>query len=120
MEGASYPKLLFVAAIVPGVVAGLELSINANTADYELATEVGLSQSLWCSVKHPSQAEELLWMRGDREVSLQEGNRVNASNVCISPVTDEDNGVSFTCHLARDKSVQISVLLNVTCAFENR
>ncbi|KAG8122568.1 hypothetical protein E2320_018065 [Naja naja] len=116
MEGVSYPKLLFLVAIVPGIVTGLELSINANTADYELVTEVGLSQSLWCTVKHPSQAEELLWMRGDREVSLQEGNRVNASNVCISPVTDEDNGVSFTCQLARDKSVQISVLLNVAYA----
>ncbi|XP_058019961.1 transmembrane and immunoglobulin domain-containing protein 1 [Ahaetulla prasina] len=116
MEGVFYQKLLFVVAIAPGVMTGLELSINANTAGYELATEAGLTQSLWCAVKHPSQDEELRWLRGDQEVILQEGNKVNASNVCISPVTDEDNGVSFTCQLARDNSVQISVLLNVAYA----
>ncbi|XP_013921939.1 PREDICTED: transmembrane and immunoglobulin domain-containing protein 1 [Thamnophis sirtalis] len=116
MEGTLYAKLLLVVAVVPVVVSGLELAINARTAGYELATEVGLTQSLWCTVKHHSQEEELLWLRGDGEVSLQEGNKMNSSNICISPVTDEDNGVSFTCQLARNKSVQVSVLLNVTYA----
>ncbi|XP_039223007.1 transmembrane and immunoglobulin domain-containing protein 1 [Crotalus tigris] len=114
MEGVLYLKLLSVVALAPGVVTGLELSINANTGDYELPTEVGRTQSLWCTIQRHSQEEELLWLRGDGEVDLQEGNKVNASNVCISPVTEEDDGVSFTCQLARNKSVQISVLLNVT------
>ncbi|KAM3854872.1 transmembrane and immunoglobulin domain-containing protein 1 [Vipera latastei] len=114
MEGALYLKLLFVVATAPGVVAGLELSINANTADFELATEAGRSQSLWCALQHHGQEEELLWLRGDAEVELQEGNRLNASNVCLSPVGHEDHGVSFTCLLARDRSVRVSVLLNVT------
>ncbi|KFQ50467.1 Transmembrane and immunoglobulin domain-containing protein 1, partial [Pelecanus crispus] len=69
--------------------------------------------SLSCLVQNSSQAEELLWYRGDGKVGLKDGNKVNVSNVCVSPVTESDNGVTFTCKLARDKSVHVSVTLDV-------
>ncbi|NWY44381.1 TMIG1 protein, partial [Sylvia atricapilla] len=93
--------------------AGLELSINNQAADFTLSAELGPAISLSCLVHNSSQAEELLWYRGDGQVGLSEGNKVNVSNICISPVNESDNGVTFTCRLARDKSVQVSVILDI-------
>ncbi|NWV58852.1 TMIG1 protein, partial [Malurus elegans] len=93
--------------------AGLELSINNHAADFTLSTMLGPPVSLSCLVHNSSQAEELLWYRGDGQVGLKDGNKVNISNICISPVNESDNGVTFTCKLARDKSVQVSVILDV-------
>ncbi|NWU36597.1 TMIG1 protein, partial [Hylia prasina] len=95
------------------VATGLELSVNNHAADFTLSTEVGPAISLSCLVHNSSQAEELLWYRGDGQVGLKDGNKVNISNICISPVNESDNGVTFTCRLARDKSVQVSVILDV-------
>ncbi|NXN55044.1 TMIG1 protein, partial [Rynchops niger] len=95
------------------VAAGLELSVNNHAADFSLSTTLGPPVSLSCLVQNSSQAEELLWYRGDGQVDLKDGNKVNVSNICVSPVTESDNGVTFTCRLARDKSVQVSVLLDV-------
>ncbi|KAF7244505.1 Transmembrane and immunoglobulin domain-containing protein 1 [Varanus komodoensis] len=105
------PLLVF--AFLPCTITGTELAINNNTTDRWLPTEPGQDQSLSCRVQNPSQAEELLWFREDGRVSLQEGNRVNASDICISPVSVDDNGVSFTCQLARNQSARISVVLDV-------
>ncbi|XP_077168743.1 transmembrane and immunoglobulin domain-containing protein 1 isoform X2 [Paroedura picta] len=69
--------------------------------------------SSWPLSPFVSQEEELLWLRQDGKVDLKDGNRVNVSNICISPVSVDDNGVSFTCKLAQDGSVQISVVLDV-------
>ncbi|NXP60756.1 TMIG1 protein, partial [Chloropsis cyanopogon] len=93
--------------------AGLELSVNNHAADFTLSTELVPAISLSCLVHNSSQDEELLWYRGDGQVVLQDGNKVNISNICISPVNESDNGVTFTCRLARDKSVQVSVILDV-------
>ncbi|XP_066058211.1 transmembrane and immunoglobulin domain-containing protein 1 isoform X2 [Chamaea fasciata] len=95
------------------VATGLELSVNNHAADFTLSAELGPAISLSCLVHNSSQAEELLWYRGDGQVGLNDGNKVNISNICISPVNESDNGVTFTCRLARDKSVQVSVLLDV-------
>ncbi|PKK18943.1 transmembrane and immunoglobulin domain containing 1 [Columba livia] len=95
------------------VATGLELSVNDHTADFSLSTSPDRSISLSCLVQNSSQDEELLWYRGDGKVNLKDGNKVNISNVCISPVTVSDNGVTFTCRLARDRSVQVSVTLDV-------
>ncbi|OPJ78586.1 transmembrane and immunoglobulin domain-containing protein 1 isoform B [Patagioenas fasciata monilis] len=92
---------------------GLELSVNDQTADFSLTTSLDYSISLSCLVQNSSQDEELLWYRGDGQVNLTDENKVNISNVCISPVTVSDNGVTFTCRLARDESVQVSVTLDV-------
>ncbi|XP_065709482.1 transmembrane and immunoglobulin domain-containing protein 1 [Patagioenas fasciata] len=95
------------------VATGLELSVNDQTADFSLTTSLDYSISLSCLVQNSSQDEELLWYRGDGQVNLTDENKVNISNVCISPVTVSDNGVTFTCRLARDESVQVSVTLDV-------
>ncbi|KAL2297385.1 hypothetical protein Nmel_016686 [Mimus melanotis] len=97
----------------PPSSAGLELSVNNHAADFTLSTKLVPAISLSCLVQNSSQAEELLWYRGDGQVSLKDGNKVNISNICISPVNESDNGVTFTCRLARDKSVQVSVILDV-------
>lgn len=99
----------------PPSSAGLELSVNNHAADFTLSTKPGPPISLSCLVHNSSQAEELLWYRGDGQVGLKDGNKVNISNICISPVNESDNGVTFTCRLARDKSVQVSVILDVQC-----
>uniref|UniRef100_A0A8D0L5B9 Ig-like domain-containing protein n=1 Tax=Sphenodon punctatus TaxID=8508 RepID=A0A8D0L5B9_SPHPU len=85
-----------------------------NLANHTLLTEPGLVQSLWCVVWNTSHGEELLWLRGDRTMGLKEGNKVNTSNVCISPVMENDNGVTFTCKLTQDPATHISVILNIT------
>ncbi|NXI49058.1 TMIG1 protein, partial [Chloroceryle aenea] len=95
------------------VATGLELSVNNHATDFSLSTSLVSAISLSCLVQNSSQDEELLWYRGGGRVDLKDGNKVNVSNVCISPVTESDNGVTFTCRLARDKSVQVSVLLDV-------
>ncbi|XP_010191819.1 PREDICTED: transmembrane and immunoglobulin domain-containing protein 1, partial [Mesitornis unicolor] len=95
------------------IATGLELSVNNHAADFSLPTLPVPAVSLSCLVQNSSQAEELLWYRGDGQVDLKDGNKVNVSNICVSPVTESDNGVTFTCKLARDKSVQVSVTLDV-------
>ncbi|NXN32472.1 TMIG1 protein, partial [Nycticryphes semicollaris] len=92
---------------------GLELSVNNHAADFSLSTMAGPSVSLSCLVQNSSQDEELLWYRGGGQVDLKDGNKVNVSHICVSPVTESDNGVAFTCRLARDKSIRVSVTLDV-------
>uniref|UniRef100_A0A8D0GIP8 Ig-like domain-containing protein n=1 Tax=Sphenodon punctatus TaxID=8508 RepID=A0A8D0GIP8_SPHPU len=100
--------------LFPPSLPGAELAINNNLANHTLLTDPGQVRSLWCVVRNNTRGEELLWLRGDRTVDLKEGNKVNASNICISPVTEDDNGVTFTCKLAQDPATHISVILNVT------
>ncbi|NXT01803.1 TMIG1 protein, partial [Jacana jacana] len=92
---------------------GLELTVNNHAADFSLSTMAGPSVSLSCLVQNSSRDEELLWYRAGLQVGLKKGNRVNVSHICVSPVTESDNGVAFTCRLARDKSIQVSVTLDV-------
>ncbi|NXN96863.1 TMIG1 protein, partial [Rhinopomastus cyanomelas] len=92
---------------------GLELSVNNQGADFSLPTFPGTAVSLSCLVQNSSQDETLAWYRGDGKVDLKDGNTVNISNICVSPVTESDNGVIFTCRLARDRSVQVAVTLDV-------
>ncbi|XP_053130868.1 transmembrane and immunoglobulin domain-containing protein 1 isoform X2 [Hemicordylus capensis] len=108
------PLFLLLLLLLPCTVTGTELAINGNPANFSLPMEPGLEASLWCQAQNHTQAEELLWLRGDGAVGLRNGNRVNASNLCISPVSMDNNGVVFTSKLARDGAVQISVVLNVT------
>ncbi|XP_008940242.1 PREDICTED: transmembrane and immunoglobulin domain-containing protein 1-like [Merops nubicus] len=110
---APRPAPLLALCLLAHAATGLELSVNNHTADFSLSTSTESAISLSCLVQNSSQAEELLWYRGGGKVDLKDGNKVNISNICISPVTRSDNGVTFTCRLARDKSVQVSVLLDV-------
>ncbi|NWJ00643.1 TMIG1 protein, partial [Crypturellus undulatus] len=93
--------------------AGVDLSVNNNAFDFTLSAVPGSLLSLSCLVENNSQAEELLWYRAGGTVDLKAGNKENVSNICISPVTADDNGVAFTCKLKRNQSVQVSVILDV-------
>ncbi|NXK45571.1 TMIG1 protein, partial [Chauna torquata] len=108
-----YEAPVLVACFLACVATGVELSVNNHTADFTLSTSSGPPVSLSCLVQNSSQAEELLWYRGESKVDLKNGNKVNVSNICISPVTKSDNGVTFTCKLMRDQSVKVSVILDV-------
>ncbi|NXF99552.1 TMIG1 protein, partial [Sakesphorus luctuosus] len=92
---------------------GLELTVNDHAADFALPTKPGQAVSLSCLVHNGSQAERLVWYRGEGQVGLSDGNRENSSNICIFPVRESDHGVAFTCRLERDRAVQVSVLLDV-------
>ncbi|NXG48368.1 TMIG1 protein, partial [Psilopogon haemacephalus] len=108
-----YQVPVLVVCFLAGTATGLELSVNNHAADFSLSVFPASAVSLSCLVQNSSQAEKLVWYRGDGQVDLKEGNNVNVSNICVSPVTESDNGVTFSCRLARDKSVQVSVVLDV-------
>ncbi|XP_016852774.2 transmembrane and immunoglobulin domain-containing protein 1 [Anolis carolinensis] len=112
-SGILYRTLLFTSILWPSSIAGPELAINDIAADRKVSTMPGRSLPLHCSVRNHTEEEELVWLREDGTVDLKDGNRMTASSLCVFPVSVEDNGVSFTCRLARDSSVQVSVTLDV-------
>uniref|UniRef100_A0AAA9TXB5 Transmembrane and immunoglobulin domain-containing protein 1 n=1 Tax=Bos taurus TaxID=9913 RepID=A0AAA9TXB5_BOVIN len=97
-----------------GVAKSSVLSVNGKTENYILDTEPGLQESLKCAVQNHIRDEELLWYREDGRVDLKSGNKINSSSVCVSGISEDDNGITFTCKLQRNQSVSISVVLNVT------
>ena len=110
---ASCRAHVLVLCFLAHVATGVELSVNNHNDDFTLTISSGSLASLSCFAQNSSQAEELLWYRGDGRVDLKDENKVNISNICISPVSESDNGVAFTCRLLRDQSVQVSVVLDV-------
>ncbi|XP_060941420.1 transmembrane and immunoglobulin domain-containing protein 1 [Limanda limanda] len=58
--------------------------------------------------------EDLVWLRNGAMVSLMAENKKNGSRVCVTPVLQEDNAATFTCHLSSNASISDSVTLNVT------
>ncbi|XP_072302218.1 transmembrane and immunoglobulin domain-containing protein 1 isoform X2 [Eucyclogobius newberryi] len=94
----------------------IESTPVANSDGY-IHTALEEIVSLTC--KHNTTSEddnELVWLRNDVQVSLNEGNKKGQSRVCISPVILEDRETTFTCHLRNNASDRHSVVLNVTHA----
>lgn len=89
--------------------------MNGKTENYVLDTQIGFQESLRCAVQNHTNEEELLWYREAGTVDLKSGNKINSSSVCVSSISEDDNGVTFTCKLQRNQSVSISVVLNVIC-----
>uniref|UniRef100_A0AAA9S2G8 Transmembrane and immunoglobulin domain-containing protein 1 n=2 Tax=Bos TaxID=9903 RepID=A0AAA9S2G8_BOVIN len=106
--------LLLMILFLPHVMTSSVLSVNGKTENYILDTEPGLQESLKCAVQNHIRDEELLWYREDGRVDLKSGNKINSSSVCVSGISEDDNGITFTCKLQRNQSVSISVVLNVT------
>ncbi|XP_068945280.1 transmembrane and immunoglobulin domain-containing protein 1 [Petaurus breviceps papuanus] len=109
----SHESLVLLILLLPCGLMNVILTVNNNTQNYILKTMPGASESLKCAVQNHNQREELLWYREDRMVDLKDENKINSSDICISPVDKDDNGVTFTCMLQRNESVNISVTLNV-------
>lgn len=89
--------------------------MNGKTENYILNTGLGFQESLRCAVQNHTREEELLWYREEGTVDLKSGYKINSSSVCVSSISENDNGVTFTCKLQRDQLVSVSVVLNVTC-----
>ncbi|XP_066119238.1 transmembrane and immunoglobulin domain-containing protein 1 isoform X1 [Saccopteryx bilineata] len=105
--------LLLVILFLPREMTSSVLSVNGKTQNYILNTWIGSDESLKCAVENHTRDEGLLWYREEGTVDLKSGNKINSSSVCVSPISENDNGVTFTCKLQRDQSVSISVVLNV-------
>lgn len=100
----------------PGV-AGIEVAINGIIDQNQILDATITSVlSLWCEVQNNTKDEELIWYRGQRQVSLNPNNQINISNVCVNPVTEDENGIRFTCLLKSNANVNASVYLNVMFA----
>ncbi|XP_008579157.1 PREDICTED: transmembrane and immunoglobulin domain-containing protein 1, partial [Galeopterus variegatus] len=106
--------LLLVILFLPHEMTSSVLTVNGNTENYTLDTQRGSHESLTCAVENHTSNEELLWYREEQSVDLNSENKINSSSVCVYPISEDDDGVSFTCKLKRDQTVSISVVLNVT------
>lgn len=94
---------------------GIKIQSSNVSSDGVIQTELDKTVSLVCETDSPpDKVGELVWLRNDAAVSLKEGNRVNSSSICISPVTHDDNEATFTCHWGKNSTVKASVTLNVT------
>ncbi|CAL8364782.1 unnamed protein product [Lota lota] len=56
---------------------------------------------------------ELVWLRNNALVKLEENNKGDKSSICVTPVTHEDNGAIFTCQRKDNTTLKASVTLNV-------
>uniref|UniRef100_A0A8D1PPN8 Transmembrane and immunoglobulin domain-containing protein 1 n=1 Tax=Sus scrofa TaxID=9823 RepID=A0A8D1PPN8_PIG len=106
--------LLLVILFLPHKMTSSVLTVNGKTENYILDTELGFEESLKCAVQNHTREEELLWYRGEGRVDLKSGNKINSSSVCVTSISENDNGITFTCKLQKNQSVSISVVLNVT------
>uniref|UniRef100_A0A6I8PDC3 Transmembrane and immunoglobulin domain containing 1 n=1 Tax=Ornithorhynchus anatinus TaxID=9258 RepID=A0A6I8PDC3_ORNAN len=110
----TYGFLCLMISLLPCGETSVTMTVNDYPGNFTLDAQSGSIQSLKCAVHNHSREEELLWYREDGQVDLKPGNKINTSYICVSPLSENDNGVTFTCKLRRDHSVQISVILNVT------
>ncbi|XP_016057392.1 PREDICTED: transmembrane and immunoglobulin domain-containing protein 1 [Miniopterus natalensis] len=106
--------LLSVVLFLPHEMTSSVLTVNGKSENYILNTQLGSEESLNCAVQDHTGDEGLLWYREGGAVDLKSENTVNSSAVCVSSISENDNGVTFTCKLQRDQSVAVSVVLNVT------
>lgn len=89
-------------------------SVPAFNTDGIIRTELEKTVSLVCLPEGGHEIEEeLVWLRNNAAVSLQEGNTKGSSKVCVKPI-HEDNGATFTCHLKKNATISASVSLDVT------
>ncbi|XP_035303836.1 transmembrane and immunoglobulin domain-containing protein 1 [Cricetulus griseus] len=107
-------RLFLVILCLPRGRTSSVLTVNGKTENYVLDTPSGVQASLECAVQNHTREEELLWYREDGRVDLKTGNIINTSSVCVSSISEKDNGVRFTCKLQSDQTVSVSVVLNVT------
>ncbi|XP_048221559.1 transmembrane and immunoglobulin domain-containing protein 1 [Perognathus longimembris pacificus] len=105
--------LLLVMVFLPCEVTSLVLTVNGKTENSILETQRGVQASLECAVRNHTRDEELLWYRENGRVDLKPGNKINTSSVCVSPISEKDHGVNFTCKLQRNQTMSVSVVLNV-------
>ncbi|KAM4795650.1 transmembrane and immunoglobulin domain-containing protein 1 [Rhinophrynus dorsalis] len=110
-------NIIFFLVLVPLLAAhhvtAVDLMINGMVQSHILSLNVSETASLKCEVHNNTAAETLTWYRGIRQLDIKSENSVNSSHVCITPLSPEDNTVSYTCLLKSDNTVKVSVMLDV-------
>ncbi|OCT91124.1 hypothetical protein XELAEV_18014179mg [Xenopus laevis] len=96
-----------------GQLGAVRLELNGKNTSSLLQLNISETASLKCEVFDNTGDEELIWYRGTRQVDVSSNDNVNISQVCVYPLSTEDNGVSFICLLKRDNTVKLSVMLDV-------
>ncbi|MEE6468599.1 hypothetical protein FKM82_008325 [Ascaphus truei] len=124
-KGKSDPNLLImkhslflsfvcvILALLPHEVTAVELSLNNNAESFMLTSDTADYLGLLCAVHNHTREERLNWYRGIQPLDLRSGKNLNSSQVCISPLTPTDNGVTFTCLLESNTTMKVSVILNI-------
>lgn len=115
MKSLSIPVLLSCLLCCATQTSGVKIeSSPVAGVDGSINTELEETVSLTCTHDAADEADsELVWLRNDALVSLNEGNKNGQSKVCISPVILEDREAIFTCHLQSNATDRHSVILNV-------
>lgn len=106
-------RCLLVILFLPHVITNSVLTVNNKIENHFLDTSIGANETLKCAVQNHTREEELLWYREDGEVDLKYENKINSSSVCVSSISEDDNGVTFTCKLQSNQTMSVSVMLNV-------
>ncbi|XP_018586078.1 transmembrane and immunoglobulin domain-containing protein 1 [Scleropages formosus] len=79
-----------------------------------ISIEAEKTVSLTCLLESSSLVDrELQWFRNGAQIHLQEWNRLNQSSLCLNPVSQDDDGVTFKCQLNSNAAANASVQLEV-------
>ncbi|CAL8267960.1 unnamed protein product [Merluccius merluccius] len=98
-------------------VSGVYIQSEPASNGGLITTRLNETLSLTCRHAAAGQSDrELVWLRNGALVKLAENNKGDRSAICVTPVTLEDNGATFTCRLQENATFKASVTLNVTYA----
>ncbi|XP_051787190.1 transmembrane and immunoglobulin domain-containing protein 1 [Erpetoichthys calabaricus] len=95
---------------------GVKVVVNEGFHEGQITINKSEALSLSCKVENTEEEEWLEWYREKDMVSLNANNQKNSSRLCVYPVTESDNQVTFTCCLKRHTEINASVVLNVQFA----
>ena len=96
----------------------LGVHIESEPGSDQQLIEMNLDGTVSLICRHKTAAGtdmELVWLRNDVLVKLENNNKGDNSSICVTPLTHEDNGAIFTCQRKNDTTLKDSVTLNVTC-----
>ena len=95
---------------------GVRIESVPGSVEQMIEKKLNGTVSLICRHKTAARTDmELVWLRNNALVKLENNNRGDNSSICVTPLTHEDNGAIFTCQRKNDTTLNDSVTLNVTC-----
>ncbi|XP_007556294.1 transmembrane and immunoglobulin domain-containing protein 1 [Poecilia formosa] len=106
--------LLFLLPSCASQTSVVYIESSPEPLDGVIQTKIKDTVSLVCTLNGTHEDKELVWLRNDAMIKLNDGNKENRSCVCINPVIQKDDGATFTCQLKSNSSHSASVTLNVT------
>ncbi|CAL8304690.1 unnamed protein product [Gadus morhua 'NCC'] len=112
-------RTLLLHAVILCVMQTSGVRIESVPGSVEQMIEMKLDGTVSLICRHKTAAGtdmELVWLRNNALVKLENNNRGDNSSICVTPLTHEDNGAIFTCQWKNDTTLNDSVTLNVTYA----